>query len=158
MTGGILVAKGDGGGVIAYYTDGRKVTLSTDATAKALAATSGGRVYWQASGTVQTALLELPPSDPARTGPRLRTIGECKPRSGARLLEADGPMRALPRGHERVRVPRRQDAQGRCRDRGLARGAIATSATCVPGSRECSTPPRARAANSGAKWRSRHRR
>ena len=92
VTGGILVAKADEGGVIAYYTDGRKVTLSTDATAKALAATSGGRVYWQASGTVQTAVLELPPSDPARTGPRLRTIGKCKPRSGARLLEADGPM------------------------------------------------------------------
>ena len=98
-----------GGGVTARFTDGRKETLSTDPSATGLAS-SGARVYWQAAGAAHTALLTLPAGDPSRTRPRLRTIGKCKPRPGARLIVRDDTMaRRRARERERVGVPRGQD-------------------------------------------------
>ena len=153
---GVLVVSG--GGVTADYTDGRMLTLSTDATARALAATGGGRVYWQASGTVQTAVLELPPSDPARTGPRAaddRQVQAALRGAAARGRRADG---ALPRGHERVRVPRRQDAQGGRRDRGLASRDRYVSYVRARLSGSTSTSPKGTRRELGGAGGDRHRR
>ncbi|WP_028065423.1 hypothetical protein [Solirubrobacter soli] len=80
---GALVATDNG--VVARFTDGRKVQLSTDQTAAGLAV-RGSRVYWRTGDVAHTALLDLPKGDPMRTGPKATTIGRCKPRKGARLL------------------------------------------------------------------------
>jgi hypothetical protein len=71
-------------GVIAHFTDGDKVTLATVPSTGL--AVRGARVYWREQGAARTATLTLPAADPARRRPLARTIGRCRPRSGARLL------------------------------------------------------------------------
>ena len=75
----------------ARYTDGRKVQLSAGPDAIGLAI-SGSRVYWREKLDIHTAVIELPLSDPARARPTMRTIGKCKPRKGAKLIEHDETM------------------------------------------------------------------
>jgi hypothetical protein len=82
--GGVLVTDA-GGGITALYTDGRKVRLSEDPAAIALGI-AGARVYWKTGAQAHTAVLDLPPGDPARPRPLARTIGRCKPHKGARLV------------------------------------------------------------------------
>ena len=84
---GVLVSTA-GGGIVANYTDGRKVQLSAGPEASALAV-AGSRVYWREKLDARTAVLELPESDPARRGPLMRTLDKCKARKGARLVESD---------------------------------------------------------------------
>ena len=65
----------------------RQVLSSASATAPAAV---GSRVYWREDGVARTALLQLPPAEPAGKAPRARTIVGCKPKPGARLLLREG--------------------------------------------------------------------
>lgn len=88
LAGAIVVAGKDG--VLALRPGGDIDLLGGTPTAFGLAG-AGNRVYWQdVKGVAQTATLSLPRPEAARTPPRARTIGRCKPRPGARLLLHDG--------------------------------------------------------------------
>lgn len=95
MLPGVLVhALGDGRGVVARFTSGRRTVLSGVKGAEGIAAV-GDRVYWtEPSGgdepKVRSARLSgVPASAPAGDPPALQAIGRCAADAGATLLLHD---------------------------------------------------------------------
>lgn len=75
----------------AHFIGGRKQVLSTEAGARALAVV-GSRLYWRVNGAARTTVLELPAAAAPAKRPLARTVGRCKPKRGARLIESLQPF------------------------------------------------------------------